>query len=292
MIFPDINTVKYFENWLINKKFADKTIESYTKYIREYLIFLKDSNLTIKETKYNDILEFIEYLEEKEKSVRSRNYHLVAIRHLYTCIKAEYSPADGLYLKGYERKIPVDLLSEKELKEIYEEYKVYNLRTQRNKVILGLFINQAITSGELQKLRPDHLKLERGKIVIPPVRNNQRTLILEPYQILQLHKYINEIRPEILKRKNVKTDQLFISMQGNKNLKGTLSAMFKRITDKIKTAGQIRISVITNKLKTMNLREVQYFAGHKKVSSTEYYKLGNIEDLKKDIEKYHPLNGL
>ncbi len=289
MIFPDKNIIEEFTGYLKNKDFAVKTIKSYTKYIREYLMFLKNNNLTIEEAKYYDILTFIENLEEKGKSIRSRNYHLTAVRHLYTYLKAEYSPADGLYLKGYIRNIPVNLLSEKELEEIYEEYKVYNLRTKRNKVILGLFINQAITSGELEKLRPDHLKLERGKIIIPPGINNQRTLNLEAFQIMQLHEYINKIRPEILKRKNTKTDQLFISMQGKPELKGTLHEIFKGMKSKAKNANQIRISVITNKLKTNNLREVQYFAGHKKVSTTEYYKLGNIEDLKKDIEKYHPM---
>ena len=38
-----------------------------------------------------------------------------------------------------------------------------------------------------------------------------------------------------------------------------------------------------------NLREVQYFAGHRYPSSTERYKSSNLEALQQGILKYHPL---
>lgn len=63
----------------------------------------------------------------------------------------------------------------------------------------------------------------------------------------------------------------------------------KRIYPEIKNAQQIRQSVITHWLKTNNLREVQYMAGHRWVSSTERYQQNNLEDLQKEINRYHPL---
>ena len=53
---------------------------------------------------------------------------------------------------------------------------------------------------------------------------------------------------------------------------------------------QIRASVTTNWLKHYKLREVPYRAGHKYVSSTERYRMDILEDLQKELEKYHPLN--
>lgn len=52
---------------------------------------------------------------------------------------------------------------------------------------------------------------------------------------------------------------------------------------------QIRSSVITNWLKHYNLRELQYMAGHKYVSSTERYRMDNLDYLQKELEKHHPL---
>jgi integrase/recombinase XerD len=58
----------------------------------------------------------------------------------------------------------------------------------------------------------------------------------------------------------------------------------------------IRQSVIANLLKPVSaggkgkgLREVQYFAGHRKISSTERYRQTGLEELKTAIMKYHPL---
>jgi len=43
-------------------------------------------------------------------------------------------------------------------------------------------------------------------------------------------------------------------------------------------------------LNNHNLRQVQYMAGHKHVSSTERYAMNNLEELKTEVEKYHPLS--
>ncbi|MCC6691587.1 MAG: hypothetical protein IT235_08655 [Bacteroidia bacterium] len=44
------------------------------------------------------------------------------------------------------------------------------------------------------------------------------------------------------------------------------------------------------KLKKGNdIRMVQHFAGHKNPSSTERYKIKDIEELKAGVNKYHPL---
>jgi len=69
--------------------------------------------------------------------------------------------------------------------------------------------------------------------------------------------------------------------------------MFKGIqktNPEIQSPKQIRARVITWWLKNYNLRQVQYMAGHKYVSSTERYQLNNLDRLQKKIEKYHPLS--
>jgi integrase/recombinase XerD len=58
---------------------------------------------------------------------------------------------------------------------------------------------------------------------------------------------------------------------------------------KIKNLNQIRASVITKWLKIYNLREVQYRAGHKYISSTESYLQNDMEGLQEEINMYHPL---
>jgi integrase/recombinase XerD len=39
----------------------------------------------------------------------------------------------------------------------------------------------------------------------------------------------------------------------------------------------------------MNLRKVQAFAGHRKASTTEKYRQSQLEELRKVINRFHPL---
>ncbi len=98
-------------------------------------------------------------------------------------------------------------------------------------------------------------------------------------------------KPEIINQKRLK-DQLFISINGSENIKNSLLHMFKglqRENPQVKNPKQIRASVITWWLKNYNLRQVQYMAGHKCVSSTERYQLNNLDKLQEKLEKYHPI---
>lgn len=52
---------------------------------------------------------------------------------------------------------------------------------------------------------------------------------------------------------------------------------------------QVRTSVITHWLAQHNLRQVQYMAGHKYVSTTESYLVNQVEDLQADIDLFHPI---
>jgi len=82
-------------------------------------------------------------------------------------------------------------------------------------------------------------------------------------------------------------------MEGSLQLKNTLHHLFRSVKKKnpgISSAKQIRTTVITHWLKNHNLRQVQYMAGHKWVSSTERYQKNNLESLQSQLEKLHPLN--
>jgi len=63
----------------------------------------------------------------------------------------------------------------------------------------------------------------------------------------------------------------------------------KAINPSVLNAKQIRASVITKWLKIYNLREVQYLAGHKYISSTESYLENDMEGLQEEVQQFHPL---
>lgn len=307
-----INKLGKFKKYLQEKKYAENTILQKLNYAGIFLQFIENENLTTNEIRYADMLAFIDGQTSENKSKQLINSILLSVRNYFEYLKIQnpklINPAKDLKIKGIRKKIPRNILEFSFLEKIYNDFKTKNYRSKRNKIIFGLFVYQAITTEELQKLRPGYLKLKKGKIIIPGSKKTAgRTLNLEASQILELHEYIEKIRPLIIKEINKKRpsrkpneidseqleEQLFISINGSAKLKSSIYHLFREIKKKypeIQNAKQIRRSIIIYKLKTGNLREVQYFAGHKYVSSTEKYLINNIENLKKETEKYHPLN--
>lgn len=286
-----------FENHLMKKAYSPSTTKQKSNYTGLFLAWLETENLPVKEVRYKDMLSFIDYCHLEKLSAKQINTILLSVRNYYEYLK-ESDPkitnaAQNLRVKGEVRKQPVSLTEYAELEKLYREYPGKTNRDKRNKVILGLLIYQGITTEELHGLLTKDLNLQQGKIAIQGNRRrNSRKLDLQPCQILELHEYLSQIRPKI---KAGKTDQLIISMEGKLQLKNSLYHLFVSIKKKntqISSAKQIRTTAITHWLKTKNLREVQYMAGHKYVSSTERYQENDLENLQKNVEKYHPLNEL
>jgi integrase/recombinase XerD len=287
--------LEYYENYLIKKVYSKSTIKQKSNYTGLFLAWLESENLQTTEVTYKDMLSFIDYCNLESLSPKQINTILLAVRNYYESLKKSnpnlINPAQNLRVKGEVRRQPISMLKYPKLELIYSNYPSETIRDKRNKIILGLLIYQGITTEELHSLQTEDLNLKQGEINIAGNRRrNSRKLDLQPCQILELHEYLNKIRPKI---KSGKTDQLIISMEGKLQLKNSLYHLFVSIKKKnpqISSAKQIRTTVITQWLKTRNLREVQYMAGHKYVSSTERYQENDLENLQKNVEKYHPLN--
>lgn len=283
-----------FRKYLANKRLDKSTIRMKTNYTGYFLKWLEIENLQQTNVTYNDLLVFIDYCKEKGRSSKLINSNLRAIRNYYEYLKTKdeflINPAVNLHLKGIRKKLPHDILSYETLETVYNDYEPYDLRTKRNKIILGLLVYQAVTTDELHRIKVYDIDLRNGKINVPgSKRSYSRKLELKSVQILELQEYINEIRPKLIKQE---TEQLIISMKGSENVKSSLFHMFKQIKKldpDIRNAKQIRYSVITFWLKNHNLRKVQYMAGHKYISSTERYQMNNIDSLQKQLDLFHPL---
>jgi len=105
-------------------------------------------------------------------------------------------------------------------------------------------------------------------------------------------------RAELLKFCKAETQNLFISsppLGKAQNVRSDCKEIWKRLSHEIRESNsdfinfkQVRTSVITQWLKQFNLREVQYMAGHRYVSSTEGYLVNQTEDLQADIDQFYP----
>lgn len=288
-----------FKDYLVKKGLQPTTITRYSNYLEKiYFPYFEKKKLAVEKVKYTDLLPFVSELQEKNFSVNYMNHILSTVRHYYNYLKTTQkvtkNPAAELFIKGSVRRIPHDLFSTEKLEEIYTGFNQTGIVGKRNKILLGLIIYQGLNTTELNLLEPIHLRLREGKIDVPGTnQKNRRTLKLEAHQMIDLQEYVTSTRDLILAITEKETSRLFTSMGSSYNLANTLYKITKTLkkqhTD-FKNLQQLRQSRITLWTKQHDIRQAQYLAGHKYVSSTERYEKTNLEDLQKELNKHHPLN--
>lgn len=305
-----MNTEKYRE-WLIIKGYSKNTAESNITMLQRFTQWLEKENIDIAATGYNDVMAFIQSCNQRGNERQTIQQYVVAIRHYYSHLiyEGEISdnPASNIEIKGIKRRKLHDTLNIEELEQLYKSYpaeletkknsppqQLNQLARKRTKVMLGLLIYQGIRVDELAELETTDLKLREGKIIIKGKRRtNERTMKLEGFQIIDLMDYINETRKALLQINQRETKQLFFGKDKGiyfSNVMHSLMKSLKQHNNKIKSIKQIRASVITNWLQQYNLRQVQYMAGHRYVSSTEAYYANDIAELQAEIFKHHPIS--
>lgn len=279
-----------FAEYLTTRNYSSRSVRLYTSCISRFEAWCEADGLPYELLDYADLLGFIKSIGHYSRGYQ--NQHLTALRLYFSYLKSvsrmSHNPAAGLYLRKEKRRAPHELLTQSQLESLYASYEAATPAAQQKKLMLSLVIFQALRREELEILTPDQLELRKGQIRIPATRRaNARILKLQAHQVLDLASFLKDIRPTLFP-----TPKLFTSPHGSPRLSNTLTGLLrqlKTLDPKVKSLRQLRQSVIREWLRSGELREVQYRAGHKYVSSTERYRFAELEALQKRLNKFHPL---
>lgn len=275
----------------LRSNYSDHTVKSYLFALSHYL-----KNPKAKTANYSDIMNYLGKLRNHKASV---NVELHAIKSYYRYLletdQRSDNPSASIKLRDQRsRAIQLqDLFAREELERLLNREERYPILKHRNKIIISLLIYQGLQTGEIKRLELKDIDLEEGTIEIKASpKTNGRTLKLNANQVYWLMNYIQQDRNELL---TTTTEKLIISKLGKEEsgegISYLVSTMQHLFPERKLTTKTIRQSVIANLLKEgKELRVVQVFAGHKYPSSTEQYKETRVDELKKEVLKYHPLS--
>jgi site-specific recombinase XerD len=292
-----------YRNYLQKESYSSSTIESYVKGAEIFIKWCKRNHTNPDLIDYKILLKFIKYLQRKGISKKTVKHKIGTLKIYFKYLQSENyrldNPVENINIKGVKRTINYNLLEADELEDLYYSFETENIKdnyhkltAKRNKIIVGLLVYQGLNTSELIKLETEDLQLYKGKIYIKSgARSNSRTLELKSWQVIEFLEYIKEIREEILVRKSLETNRIFIP--NNARLGNTVLAIIKKLksyNQKVNNIHQIRASVITNWLKQYNLRQVQVLAGHRYISSTERYLTDDLESLHEIVNNFHPIS--
>ena len=276
-----------FTTYLQQKRHRASTVRTYSRGIERFLSWLQSEGIEVEAFTYNDLLAFMQHCNRNGVSKRTLHSALCIIRHYCNYLMHEKrrsdNPAAGLFIKGLIRKLPAGLLSSEEMEELYKQYSIQLNVDMSKKIMLGLLVYQGLRVEELMQLAIIDIKLREGKIKIKGTgRTNERTLHLHGSQMILLQQYLDKNKWQ--------SGKLFSEGRALNNRIKHLFSQLKKLNAKVINAKQLRSSVITEWLRKNNLRQVQYMAGHKYVSSTQRYQLNNLDDLTNELKHHHPMH--
>jgi len=271
-----------FKGYLLKKGFRQTTVGLYLEVLSDV-----ENTFGLDSFKEPDhVYKAIGQMKKQKKSPRYINMALRCMAHYLDSKGIERNPCKRIRVKGVVRKPGYVLLEEKELEEIYRCY-VEHCKGDllKDRAILGLMLYQGLRGSEVDSLLHSDFDLDKGTVKARgSYRSEGRLLKLEPFQVLPIHLYMERENKE----KGGNGKLLFSNGKGS-GAAHIMERIYKYCGKKV-SARQIRGSVITNWTKRYNLREVQYMAGHRYVTSTEAYQMDIVGSLKEDIMLYHPLD--
>lgn len=286
-----------FEEFLYSRHYGKLTAAQFRLYANRLADYLSGQAVSLQSCSYGDMLGFVQKLQREGYTKANINRHLAGLTQYFNYLKKEkrvqHNPVCNLRIRNITQRLPHDLLSRQQLQKIYDSYQNDSITGKRDKIILGLLIYQGLLQGDLLRLEPADINLKAGTIHIRRnSKTNERTLKLEPFQVLPLQEYLQEVRAEIIVIRGKESPYLFIGKGCSMNIKNALREMMKVVTKHnpgLRNQQHIRTSVISHWVKEKNLREAQYMAGHYCVNSTERYKCVDLAGLTETLQKYHPL---
>jgi integrase/recombinase XerD len=282
----------------LKKRLAPGTVKRYLREVELFFNSAENNGIDPEKANYQNIMNYLGQLREQKKG-SPINCSLHALQKYYTFLvvnkKRKDHPCRYIRLRDKRsRDIQLqDLFSSEELELLLERKKErYQILKNRNKIIISFLIYQGLANGEIKNIALQDISFETGTIKLKDSRKiNGRVLKLQSKQLFWLLNYLEKDRPKLLK---VESEKLLISSRGTaesgEGIGYILECLRYLFPERKLNAKTIRQSVITNLLSEgKDLRIVQAFAGHKYPSTTERYKQTQVEELKDQILKYHPL---
>jgi len=266
--------MKTLKNYL-QEHYNGESIQSYYLGIQKYLRYVTNPE----KSELQDILNYIKTLRKQGYKPRTLQIQLAHIKAYYSYLQQigqrKDHPCKELQLKDkIDKSIKTELLyTEKQLEDYLEQ------TPKHKKLLVSLLIYQALTIQELVNLKIQDIDIEKAEINLKnrtlKLKGKQIYLLIEQLQTCQKDKiYLFEHSRTPKQKLRAKWINQYINYKREKKF----------------TPIKIRQSVIKNLLKKHDLRKVQVFAGHKKSSITQAYQTSDLEQLKEDINKLHPLS--
>lgn len=309
-----------FEAYLLSLGMTAYTARRYVGHSAYFCAWVQASlGLTadhIHQVTYSQLIDYLAHCKEQGNGTRSLQLKAQMLRHFFAYLmrvgQSEVNPAQHLKVRNPSLKRLYPVLSKAQLCGLYDHYGtdqsqpgggVRQAAAHRRKLTVGLMVWQGLEVTALSGLSTGDVDLARGRLYVKGGRKYaSRTLKLESSQVLPLYRYLEEIRPQLVRHyagvSLLKSHPDVLLVHGGQSYHQVHRVLMRHLIALepalLATPGaalrQLRSSVITHWLNSgYNLREVQYMAGYRYVCSVESLLRSDLERLQADVDRFFPL---
>ena len=285
---------KYIDSLWLEKGLSRNTLESYHRDLESFRIWLDGKS--IERAQREDILRYLS--ERMAKGIKSRSTAraLSCLRGLYRYLqrenKVEIDPTLQIDNPKLGRPLP-DTLSEKEVERLLAAPNVSSTIGFRDRTMLEVLYASGLRVSELVGLKLTDINLRQGVVRVMGKGSKERLVPLGEEAISWLIRYIEEARPELLK-KNLAEDAVFPSTQGKTMTRQTFWHRIKAHAESAGIQRKISPHTLRHAFAThlvnhgADLRVVQLLLGHSDLSTTQIYTHVAQHRMKSLHQTHHP----
>lgn len=243
------------------------------------------------------LLKYLTQLKTQGRSAATIARKLASIKAFYRFLTAERyiknDPADVLEAANKGMHLP-KVLSVSEVEALLDEPNLGTLEGYRDKTMLEVLYATGMRVSELVSLPIGNVDLNMQYLIARGKGSKERVIPLGSVAIKYLTRYLEVVRPQLLKEGNKEVKELFLSTWGKAMTRQRFYEIIEKygedagIMKKI-TPHMLRHSFATHMLNNgTDLRVVQELLGHADISTTQIYTHMDMERLREVYEKAHP----
>ena len=263
----------------LNKElnYSDKTIISYKKDLLDYIEYLKKHNIDFKTINYNQIRDYLKYLDSLNLKNSSISRKLSSIRSFYNYLVLDNIIQDNKFLSIKNPKIEKHLpnfLNYNEISDLLNSIDTKDIKGLRNRLIIELLYATGIRVGELCKIKITDIEESNKTIKIHGKGSKERIVFYGEYCQIYLDEYLKR-RDELLD--DNKTNILLISDSHKAIEVYDVENIMAKIVHDISlkhhvTPHTLRHTFATHLLNNgADIKSVQELLGHSSLNTTGIY---------------------
>ena len=280
--------LKYLE---YQKNYSKHTIESYQQDIIEYLEYIDENNIKLLKIKYDEIRSYLKYLSDKKDINSTISRKISALRGFYKFLqnnnKLDNNPFSLINLPKKEKKLP-RFFYYNELEELFNTPKLNTPLGQRDRLILEMLYATGVRVSELVNIKVSDISDRTIKIL--GKGNKERIVRFGEYCEEILKMYLNDGHYRL----NSSSQYLFLNNNGGQLTDRGVRYLLDKIISKTTLEKKISPHMIRHSFATHLLNEgcdiltVQELLGHESLTATSIYTHVTNDRLKDVYFKTHP----